>query len=352
MHIFYSEQHRGHNTAGLVVDGQPFGSEEIPERAELILGALHEAGIGTVTPPADFGREPLRRVHTDEYLDYLENGYARSRPYYHNIRPKQPSHPLLPETFANRYARFRPQDIIGQAGYHAFGVGTPILEGTWQAAYWSAQCALTAAQALLPAADQPKGKGYAAYALCRPPGHHAAADLYGGYCYLNNAAMAARFLGGRVAILDIDYHHGNGTQEIFYHDGQVLYCSLHAEPETNYPYYWGTAAETGAGAGIGANLNIPLPNGTGARQYLRALDTALDKIRAFQAEKLVVSVGFDTLLGDPAGGFTLAAADFLEVGERIAALTQAGLPTLLVQEGGYLLDQLGRCAVNFLSQFS
>jgi acetoin utilization deacetylase AcuC-like enzyme len=217
-----------------------------------------------------------------------------------------------------------------------------VLAGTWEASYWAAQCALAGAARLRAGAP-------AAYALCRPPGHHAAADLYGGFCYLNNAAIAARALGEAVAILDIDYHHGNGTQMIFYEDPTVLFCSLHAHPDDDYPYYWGAAEERGAGRGLGFNHNWPLPPGTGDDVYLTALDEALGVIRRFEPRFVVVSAGFDTAPGDPVGGFSLSAAALAEVGRRIAAL---GRPTLIVQEGGYLLDRLAEYAVAFLRPFA
>jgi acetoin utilization deacetylase AcuC-like enzyme len=188
----------------------------------------------------------------------------------------------------------------------------------------------------------------AAYALCRPPGHHAAADLYGGFCYLNNTAIAARSLGKQVAILDIDYHHGNGTQLIFYDDAEVLFCSLHADPDDDYPYYWGGAGERGSGAGSGFNHNWPLPQNTGDEAYLTALDEALEVVAKFGPRYLIVSAGFDTIAGDPVGGFRLSMAGLRAVGLRIAAL---GVPVVIVQEGGYLLERLGESAVAFLSPF-
>jgi acetoin utilization deacetylase AcuC-like enzyme len=222
--------------------------------------------------------------------------------------------------------------------------GSPILEGSWKAAYWAAQCALTAADAV-------RGGRRAAYALCRPPGHHAAADLYGGYCYLNNAAIAARSLqsaGERVAVLDVDYHHGNGTQSIFYADPAVFYASLHAHPDQEYPFYWGDADELGEGPGLGANRNWPLPQGTGDAEYLHALDEALDVVLSFSPRWLVVSAGFDGVVGDPEGGFCLSAECMREIGRRISGL---GLRTVLVQEGGYGLDRLGQDAVALLEAF-
>jgi acetoin utilization deacetylase AcuC-like enzyme len=188
--------------------------------------------------------------------------------------------------------------------------------------------------------------------LCRPPGHHAGADYLGGYCYLNNAAIAARAaadaLGGRIAILDVDYHHGNGTQDIFYADDGVFFASIHADPATDYPYYWGHADEAGEGAGAGFNLNLPLPRGTGREPYLAALDRALGAVAAFAPGLLVVSFGADTFEGDPISHFAIRTDDYPVIAERIAAL---GLPTLVVMEGGYAVDALGRNVAAFLSGF-
>ena len=210
--------------------------------------------------------------------------------------------------------------------------------------YWSAQTALTALDAVL-------GGEPAAFALCRPPGHHAGADYLGGYCYLNNAAIAAQAAlaaGRRVAVLDIDYHHGNGTQDIFLARGDMFFASIHADPATDYPYYWGHADERGAGDGEGANLNLPLPRGTAFPAYERPLGAALDMVAARSPDLLVVSFGADTYEGDPISGFNLRTDDYPRLASRIAAL---GVPTLIVMEGGYAVDDLGRNVSAFLSGF-
>ena len=339
MQIIYAQQHKLHNTDAVEVEGNPFQTEELPVRAEIILEAVQSAQLGPVVAPTDHGLAPVLAVHDPGYVSFLRTAHAQSAAFLGEAGP------VFTWTFAVRHAARKPKSVVGLKGYYAFGWGSPILEGTWQAAYWSAQCALTAADGLL--AGQP-----VCYALCRPPGHHAAADLYGGFCYLNNAAIAARHLqrnGERVAILDVDYHHGNGTQLIFYDDPQVLYCSLHVHPDADYPYYWGETDELGEGPGRGANRNWPLPSGTDDAHYLEVLDEALSVVRAFMPQYLIVSAGFDTLEGDPAGGFHLTCAGLARVGGKIAALN---LPTLIVQEGGYLLDTLGRAAVAFLQPFA
>jgi acetoin utilization deacetylase AcuC-like enzyme len=191
-----------------------------------------------------------------------------------------------------------------------------------------------------------------AYALCRPPGHHAGRAVFGGYCFLNNAALAAQHLlddgARRVAVLDIDYHHGNGTQDIFYRRADVLFASIHADPRTEYPFYLGHADETGDGAGEGFNLNLPLAAGATSAQWFAALETACIRIAGFGADALVVSLGVDTFAGDPLSRFALQSADFLRIGERIAHL---GLPTAFVFEGGYSVAEIGINVVNVLEGF-
>jgi acetoin utilization deacetylase AcuC-like enzyme len=348
MYVVYSERHRLHDTVDVLAEGHPLNSFEVPARADAILGAVRDARLGPVIPPDDHGLDPIRAVHDAGYLEFLRTAYAESEACFGEAGP------VMTWTFANRRAARRPNGFMGLKGYYAFGWGTPILAGTWQAAYWSAQCALTAC-------DLVRSGERVAYALCRPPGHHAGPDLYGGYCYLNNAAIAARYLRDactssypgpvkvRVAILDIDYHHGNGTQLIFYSDPAVSYCSLHAHPDEEYPYYWGDSGERGEGAGEGTNYNWPLPRGTGDERYLAALDEALDTIRRLSPRYLVVSVGFDTVGGDPEGGFCLTGEGLVEIARRTARL---GLPAILVQEGGYLLDGLARNARLFLEAFA
>jgi acetoin utilization deacetylase AcuC-like enzyme len=341
MYIIYTEKHQLHSTDQIILDGNPFLTEEVPQRAEILLKALLDAKFGDVLPPHDHGIEPLLAIHPADYLNFLREIYAASAAHYGTPEP------VFTWTFATRYAGRRPESLLAQKGYYAFSWGTPILEGTYEAAYWSAQCALTAADLLL--RDQS-----AAYALCRPPGHHAGRDLYGGFCYLNNVAIAARYIQkhsatSRIAILDIDFHHGNGTQTIFYQDSTVLYCSLHADPAIEYPYFWGAAEERGEGAGKGFNHNWPLPPGTEDGPYLAALEDALVTIRAYRPKYLLLSAGFDITAGDPAGGFLVTRAGLSQIAERIADLN---LPTLILQEGGYHLSHLGEDAVTFLRPFS
>ncbi len=340
MRVIFAAQHRLHDPANAIIDGKPFASEDSPERAESILQAVQKPPFGPVCTPSDHGLAPILSVHDQDYIDYLRTAYRQNTDIHNQASA------VIPETFAPRGARRKPGGFYGLPGYYCFGTGTPVLEHTWEAAYWSAQCALTAAD-FVQAGDR------AAYALCRPPGHHAASNLYGGLCYLNNAAIAARYLQTegreRVAILDIDYHHGNGTQEIFYADPSVLYVSLHAHPDDDYPYYWGTADETGEGAGLGFNHNFPLPQGIEDAAYLSTLDLALGIIHKFSPGVLVISAGFDTAVGDPIGKFRLTEAGLAKTGQCIAELS---LPTVIVQEGGYLIQRLGENTVAFLSAFT
>ena len=307
---------------------------ETPARAEAIVAAL--PGL---RPAVDHGRAPLLAVHTAEYLDFLEAAHSRWRdagrdgdaiPYVWPVAHRRP---------------LRLDRIDALLGRFSFDAATPIAHGTWTAAYWGAQAALTAL-------DVVTGGEPAAFALCRPPGHHAGSDYFGGYCYLNNAAIAAAAARAqgcrRVAILDVDYHHGNGTQDIFWSDASVFYASLHADPATDYPFYWGHADEVGGGAGAGATLNLPLPRGTAIDAYLTALEVALAAIDRFAPDLLVVSFGADTFAGDPIAGFALATADFPAVAACIAA---RGVPTLVVMEGGYATAELGANVAAFLGGF-
>jgi acetoin utilization deacetylase AcuC-like enzyme len=235
--------------------------------------------------------------------------------------------------------------IDAKLGRFAMDACAPIAAGTWEAAYWNAQTALSALDAVL-AGDR------AAFALCRPPGHHAGPDYVGGYCYLNTAAIAAEaaLAAGRkrIAILDVDYHHGNGTQDIFWNRADVLFVSIHADPVTDYPYFWGHADEIGEGAGEGTTLNLPLPRGTKLPEYKAALSIALDRIAAFAPDLLICSYGADTYAGDPISHFAVETGDYAVIARRVASLR---LPTLIVMEGGYAVDRLGENVASFLSGF-
>jgi acetoin utilization deacetylase AcuC-like enzyme len=306
----------------------------VPQRALGILESLREKSMGEVLPPRRYSLEELTAVHDPGLIEF----YQRILPAW-QARTGRPG-PVLPDVFALRGLDRRPRDVVRQVGYYCFDPQTPLLEGTWEAACQAAACALTGADLLL------EGER-AAYALCRPPGHHAGRDYYGGYCYLNNAALAARRLlaRGRPAVLDIDYHHGNGTQDIFYDSPEVLFASLHADPDDSYPCFSGYREQRGSGAGLGFNHNFPLPPGTDQQAYRETLGQALEAIRAFRPDFLVVSLGVDTVLEDPVGGLELPVESFPGLGGMIGTLA---VPVLVVQEGGYSLRLAGPCVAGFL----
>ncbi|HEV2894090.1 MAG TPA: histone deacetylase family protein [Actinomycetota bacterium] len=306
------------------------------ERAERIRDALAAAGHPLVEP-APHGIEPVLAVHEPGLLGFLEQGWAAWRA---GGGPEV----LIPDSFPiPRLGRGGGRDLgggVGRPGWFCFDTATPMVAGSFSAALAAADAALTAAD--LVAAGAP-----AAYALCRPPGHHAGPGYYGGFCFLNNAAIAARSLHrlGRVAVVDVDFHHGNGTQDVFWEDPEVLYVSLHGDPAGHYPHFTGAADETGGGAGAGTNRNLPLPDGTGDDAYLEALAEAMALVAGFDPATLVVSAGFDTFAGDPIGAFQVTTAGFRRIG---AALAAAGRPTVVVQEGGYAVEALGANALALL----
>ena len=339
MLTIYSAVQRAHRPAYVVKQGEHSRSFDVPERVDSILSAVREKELGPVIAPDDTGLEPIRAVHGAGMVEYLATAYEQQ-----NAEAKV-STPVFPAFFPPPGQRRRPGCFEGLKGFYCTNTGVPMDENTWKAAVASAHCAVTGARYL-------RSGGSHVYALCRPPGHHAGPDFFGGYCYLNNAAIATQVLRGngkRVAILDIDYHHGNGTQAIFYAEPDVWYGSLHIDPDTDYPFFAGYADEVGVGAGKGTNWNVPLPPGTGQEQYWSALDALLARLIVFGPRWLIVSAGFDTYVDDPIGTFYLTTADFNEIGRRIQALD---IPTLVVQEGGYRVPDLGRNVVAFLEGLS
>jgi acetoin utilization deacetylase AcuC-like enzyme len=339
----FSDEHRKHAPRREFHRGKFVGSFEKPKRARIIRSSIRKSKLGPVIPPEDFGIGPILRIHAADYLDFLRTIHQRWRE-----ADEEAGTIALPHTWTCRDLRqVRPENVFGQLGYYSFDIDTPITEGTWRAAYMSAQVALTG-QKLVAEGEK------VAFALCRPPGHHASCDVYGGYCFLNNAAIAAQAFrdgGARlVAVLDVDYHHGNGTQAIFYDRRDVLFVSLHAHPSSDYPYFLGYEDEKGTGEGEGFTANYPLPQGTRWTRYRIALAEALERIGAFGPDALVVSLGVDTFAGDPVAvpGFQLLSQDFPSIGRMIARL---GLPTLFVMEGGYSIDPLGENVVRVLSGF-
>ncbi|MEZ5841682.1 MAG: histone deacetylase family protein [Hyphomicrobiales bacterium] len=339
MKTVYSPGHFGHEPRFELSDGKFVPAVEIPARAEIVLKAVAEARLGEIVAPGPADRTVLARVHDPDYLDFLEGFWAE-------WKAKGRDWDALPLAWAvPGLRRVKPRDIDGRLSYYSFDAGTPLTGGTFEAALSSASVAATGAAIVSAGAAS-------AFALCRPPGHHAAGDFYGGYCFINNAAVAAETLlaGGakRVAILDVDYHHGNGTQAIFYRRADVFFASLHADPRDEYPFFLGHADETGEAAGEGANANYPLALGTDLPAYLVALDDALARMAAFRPDAVVVSLGMDTYEHDPISKFRLRTEDYPVIGARIAAL---GRPTLFVMEGGYAVDALGNNVVAVLSGF-
>ncbi|MEQ9812560.1 MAG: histone deacetylase family protein [Azospirillaceae bacterium] len=339
MKIVINPDHEAHAPETELTGGGIAPAVEIPARARTILKALEVAGHRDIAPFTDHGRAVIERAHPPAYLDFLAAAHGDWTRVYGD------SH-AVPFVWPVRSLRqVIPRAIDARLGHYSGDGGTPITAGTWQAAYGSAQTAVTGARALTAAgpASTP------VFALCRPPGHHAASDLYMGYCFLNNAAIAAEDLlaagAGRVSVLDVDYHHGNGTQAIFYHRGEMQFVSLHADPADEYPYFLGYADETGEGAGEGTTLNLPLPWGTDWEAYAQALDRACAAIDRFGPDALVVSLGCDTYKEDPISRFRLETEDFTRMGARIGRL---GRPTLVVMEGGYAVDALGANVAAFL----
>lgn len=336
MRVIYSEDHKLRDAktelhGGLLV--KPF---EGPFRAEWILAAVREAGFSDVVAPERHGLETASKVHDAGYLDFLSKAWRL-------WKASGAEGEAIPASLPVRRSTQRvPGDIDGMLGYYANATDTSITDGTYEAAVASMQCAMTGA-------DWLNAGNRFAFSLCRPPGHHAGIDLFGGYCFINNAAVATQRLldlGARkVAILDVDFHHGNGTQDITYRRGDIFFASLHGEPADAFPYFWGYADETGEADGEGCNANYPLPRGTPWSEWSAALSDALARIKAFGAETIVVSLGVDTFERDPISFFRLASDDFIRMGAMIAS---SGLPVLTCMEGGYGVPEIGLNVANVL----
>jgi acetoin utilization deacetylase AcuC-like enzyme len=335
----FSEEHVLRNAQTELHGGQLVRPFECPERVQMVVDRIRSVGLGDIRAPARFGLSPVLRVHDAQFVEFLSTAWTEWVAAGNRGE-------AIPDCWpARRMAQRRPNGISGKLGFYAMAGETSITAGSWQAAQAAADVALSAADLLR------AGSG-SAFALCRPPGHHAARDLYGGYCFLNNAAIAAQYLrdqgAARVAILDVDFHHGNGTQDIFYDRADVLYVSVHGDPAEAFPYFSGYADETGTGAGEGYNVNLPLAPGTEFAAWRDALATGLERIREFAPDALVVSLGVDTFSQDPISFFKLQSGDFSTYGRMIAACR---LPTLFVFEGGYAVAEVGINAVNVLTGF-
>lgn len=335
----FDDTQRTHAPKEFIVAGRPQPIPERPERIDMLLEGVRRLGGPIVGPPEIFG-DTLALVHDWRYIQFLSTLHERWQ--------RQPEASQTP--LANVFALGRPNlppvgypdSVAGQAGYHLGDASCPVTATTFAAARASAATAAHSATLIL------QGEA-SVYALCRPPGHHAAADMAAGFCYFNNAAIAAAILtkaGRKTAILDIDVHHGNGTEAIFYDSPDVLTVSIHAHPKRFYPFFWGYAEETGRGAGEGFNLNLPLDRGATLQPYLAALDMALNRLARFAPDVLVLAAGLDIAIDDPFKGFAIATPEFAAIGKAIAALR---LPTLIVQEGGYPSPHLGANLASLLT---
>jgi acetoin utilization deacetylase AcuC-like enzyme len=346
MKIVSSPLQMGHRPEQIMVLGRMITPVESPARLEKLVGSLMGAGHESVQPgPHDLA--PVREVHSLDYLDFLRDAYQEWRalpgagpevlPNTHHYRgvssPRQPP------------GRAPKASISGRAGWFVSDLNCAIGPDTWEAVATSARCAIHGAQLVLEGED-------AAFAGCRPPGHHAYADQAAGFCFINNAAVAAHMLRARfdrVAVIDFDTHHGDGTQSIFYERDDVFVGSVHTDPAGYYPYYVGYADERGSGAGEGANFNVPLSPGSGDSEFVDACSALAEAAVAHGCTALVVSAGWDAHRDDPLSKLAVSSDAFARVGERLGRLR---LPTLIVQEGGYSLDVITDAPLRFVEGFS
>jgi acetoin utilization deacetylase AcuC-like enzyme len=334
----YSDDHNLHSGLLDPRDSRGVFSAECPERANSVVKVLRDEDFGEIITPDEFGDEKLTRIHAPDYLHFLQTVWQEWE-----AAGEQGAN-ARPDTFVGAGMRYaETESVVGKLGRYSFDATSPFVAGSWQAIRASANVALTGAELIT-------GGEKTAFAACRPPGHHATTRYCGGYCYLNNNSLAAQSLldGGarKVAILDVDYHHGNGTQSIFYERNDVLTISLHADPKLEYPFFLGYADEPGEGQGHGFNVNYPLPFGTDWERYAAALANALDELRRFAPDALVVALGLDTFAGDPTTFFEISTDDFSRMGQAIGVLA---LPTLVVLEGGYSVEWIGHNTLNFLT---
>ncbi|WP_027835017.1 histone deacetylase family protein [Maritalea myrionectae] len=340
MQLFFSPTQLDHDPKKEISDGKLVDAVEVPKRAEMIFDALMKLPQIEHKPQQDFGRDPIAQVHDRAYIDFL----AAFGALWAEAGRSGEGFPFVWPGRDFRTDRV-PNHLDGKLGHYSFDAGTPLTDKTFGAAYASAQSALNGASALLHG-DQ------ASFALCRPPGHHAGKDYYGGYCFFNNAAIAAQYLrdqgAQRVSIFDVDYHHGNGTQSIFYDRADVQFLSVHADPMDEYPYFLGHADEKGVGQGHGHNFNYPLPLGTTADALMAAIGAGLAEINSYAPDYLVISLGVDFFEGDPISQFKLTYADMPAIG---TLLKTANVPTLFVMEGGYAVDDLGRNVATLIDGF-
>ncbi|MES2742277.1 MAG: histone deacetylase family protein [Pseudomonadota bacterium] len=343
MLTFYNELHGQHHGRHALYRGVPVPCLDTPQRVALVLAELNRRNLGAIVTPHGVPLHSLERIHSPRYLHFLRHAWQD----WLALDPANAEQDAFASVWPIRGLRddIEPADFCAKLGLYSMDSGTALTAGTWSAAKSGADCAVNAAHAL-------RLGERASFALTRPPGHHAGADFYGGHCFLNNAALAAQHLlddgARRVAILDLDYHHGNGTQSIFYERADVQCISLHADPRHHYPFYLGHADETGRGAGLGYNMNLPLVQDASAAHWFAALETACLRLASYGPEALVVSLGVAAFAGAPAPHFALQGGDFLRMGERLAYL---GLPTAFMLEGGRAVTDIGINVVNVLEGF-
>ncbi len=335
----YSPDHKLRNARTELYGGELVPPFECPERMEYILDRIGQVGLGEVIGPEEFSIKTIHRIHDPAYIEFLQDCWQE-------WEKEGFQGEAIPTVFPSRGMQHRIPDFIeGKMGYYAMAMETSISDGTWEAARASVNVALTAQSRVA------QGAG-AAFALCRPPGHHSASDLYGGYCFINNAAVAVQaFLdqgAARVALLDVDFHHGNGSQAIFYGRSDVMFLSLHGDPRHAFPHFLGYADETGEGEGEGFNHNYPLGPGTPYPTWGEALKDACNRITTYAPDAIVVSLGVDTYEKDPISFFKLKSEDFRDYGRTLAALK---LPTLFIMEGGYAVEEIGVNTVNVLTGY-
>lgn len=336
MKAIYDPGQAVHDPQFYLVRGEVTHSHEQPERAERLLAGLARGGI-PVLPSRDFGPGPRAAVHTPEYLNFLKTAHSEWLQLPGGSGPE-----VVANIHPARYQATYPKGIVGRAGWHMADTSCPLGKHTYEGACASANTALTAAELIVNGDDQ-------AYALCRPPGHHAFPDMAGGFCFLNNVAIAAQYLRQfheRVAILDVDVHHGNGTQGVFYNRRDVLTISIHCDPINYYPFHWGHRNERGNADGEGFNMNLPLPALSRDDVFLDAVSEARTAIEAFQPGILLIALGLDASEKDPLRGLSVTTKGFEQIG---SAIRDFGLPTLFVQEGGYLSDILTDNLTSFMT---
>ena len=343
MKVVHTEDHRRHDPKVETYLGIPLPANEVPARADAIRDALGADGGFKLIDPVGHGAAPILAVHDPGLVRFLEEAWPAAQHQGIDrdflVADTYPTRGMF-QGMSKEFVAARPEPVAvgGRAGWWGLDSSNPIVAGTYVAARWAVDVALTTVDLVL-------GGDTAAYGLCRPPGHHAAVSMAGGYCFFNNAAIAAQAIvaatGERVAILDVDVHHGNGTQQIFWRREDVLYASLHADPARLYPFFLGYADEVGEGPGRGANLNFPQPLRAGDAIYLADLDRALERIASEPGSILVVSLGFDTFHLDPIGDLALTTEGYHEMGRRVGAL---GRRLVILQEGGYHVGALGENA--------